>query len=85
MNAGELYQKPGCFSSVLIIRPIDFPEMCRRYDDLMLEYDLDDLWSAYEKRGTPWEVLDEGGKLGILWPSKINDWTLVATNKEEVL
>ena len=45
--------------------------MCDMYDDNCLEYDIDDLWDAYEERGVPWRVLTDSGQLTIIWPTDI--------------
>ena len=56
--------------SFLLIKEISFSELCHRHDELLLEYDPDDLWEAYEIRGPPWDVLDETGVTSLLWPEE---------------
>lgn len=51
----------------LIVRVIPFKELCDRHDDLMLEYDIDDMWEVYRDAGPCYEILREG-KLSIVWP-----------------
>lgn|GEM_PF-4711334 len=53
----------------LLIREITFSEMCGRYDDAELIYDPDDMANAYEERGTPWEVLEDG-HVKVWWPDE---------------
>lgn len=68
--------KPGSyvFSSTrsdnkvfLVTREISFSEYCKKHDDLMLEYDIDDAWSAWEKNGPCFEVLSSDGIVCIMW------------------
>jgi hypothetical protein len=56
----ELLIPGDIVSDRLLIREITFAEMCGRYDDAELIYDPDDMAKAYEERGTPWEVLEDG-------------------------
>ena len=51
----------------LLVKVINFHDMCARYDEHELEYDPDDLWEAYQRRGFPWEILVEG-HIHVWWP-----------------
>ncbi len=55
----------------LIVRAVPFKELCDRHDNLMLEYDIDDMWDVYNKSGPCYEILKDG-KLSIVWPKKEN-------------
>jgi len=67
VKAGDYILSLGC----LLIREVPFREMCRMYDDNCLEYDMDDLWDAYQERGTPWRAMSSSGKMTIIWPHEI--------------
>ena len=67
MKVGDYISSIG----YLLICEVPFNEMCKMYDDNYLEYDMDDLWNAYQRRGTPWRALTDTGKLAILWPDDI--------------
>ena len=45
---------------------MSFNDLCEKHDDLMLEYDVDDLWEAFESKGPCFEALCKG-KLIVLW------------------
>ena len=55
--------------SALLIKLINFHDMCARYDEHELEYDPDDLWEAYQRRGFPWDVL-RNGTVTVWWPDE---------------
>ena len=55
----------------MLIREVSFKEMCGMYDDNCLEYDMDDLWDAYQERGTPWRAMTTSGRMTIIWPNDI--------------
>ena len=76
MKAGDYI--PGL--GLTLIRELGFKEMCKMYDDNYLDYDLDDLWAAYEKRGTPWRVMLTSGKASILWPHEAEGYEIVSAN-----
>mgnify|MGYP001265244757 CR=1 FL=1 len=57
------------FNGLLLVRKINFHEMCARYDEHELEYDVDDLWEAYKTRGVPWDVL-KNGEMKVWWPDE---------------
>ena len=61
-----------------LIREVDFKEMCKMYDDNYLDYDVDDLWEAYEKRGTPWRVMLTSGKVSIVWPHEVEGHDVIS-------
>ena len=64
--------KPGDYREDLgglIIREVSFKELCEKHDDLMLEYDIDDLWDAYKKSGPCWMLMKEG-ELSVVWETK---------------
>ena len=64
--------KPGEFCEALgglIIREVSFKELREKHDDLMLEYDIEDLWEAYKKSGPCWMIMKEG-ELSIVWESR---------------
>ena len=73
MKAGDYIPSLG----YLLIREVNFKEMCGMYDDNCLEYDMDDLWDAYKERGTPWRALTKTGQTTIVWPSDISDCEVV--------
>lgn len=52
----------------LLVKAINFHDMCARYDENELEYDPDDLWGAYQRRGHPWEILVDG-QIYVWWPT----------------
>jgi len=62
----------------ILIREVPFKEMCGMYDDNCLEYDMDDLWDAYQERGTPWRAMTKTGETTIVWPNHIDDTELVS-------
>jgi hypothetical protein len=62
VKVGEYIQDAGA----LLIREMSFNDLCKKHDDLMLEYDVDDLWEAFESKGPCFEALS-GGKLIVLW------------------
>ena len=62
MKVGEYIQDAGA----LLIREMSFNDLCKKHDDLMLEYDVDDLWEAFESKGPCFEALCKG-KLIVLW------------------
>lgn len=53
---------------VLVVRELTFKEYCDKHDDLMLEYDIDDAFEAWEEKGPCFECLHPEGKLVVLWP-----------------
>lgn len=55
--------------SALLIKLINFHDMCARYDEHELEYDPDDLWEAYQRRGFPWDILLDG-VVKVWWPDE---------------
>lgn len=67
--------KPGDYLkkiSALIIREISFKEFCDKHDDLCLEYDITDLWEAWEKKGPCFEVLKDG-EIVAIWEKRVNN------------
>ena len=52
--------------NAIIIRELDFKQYCDKHDDLMLEYDVDDLWESWGERGKCFEALREG-RLIVIW------------------
>ena len=56
--------------NAIIIRELDFKQYCDKHDDLMLEYDVDELWSSWGERGRCFEVLREG-KLVVVWENNV--------------
>ena len=75
MKAGDYIPSLGC----LLIREVPFKEMCSMYDDNCLEYDMDDLWDAYQERGTPWRAMTAAsGRMTIIWPHEIEESELVS-------
>tara|TARA_B100000131_G_scaffold236699_1_gene228738 strand:- start:376 stop:591 length:216 start_codon:yes stop_codon:yes gene_type:complete len=53
--------------SALVVKEITFEEYCSRCDNLMIEYDIEDVWSKWKKSGPCFEVLHSGGELTIVW------------------
>lgn len=76
MRAGDVFLEEG-----ILIREIGFKEMCKRYDDNLLEYDIDDLWDAYSKRGTPWEILKPSGIISVVWPDNLKKDEVVSEGR----
>ena len=62
----------------MLIREVRFREMCKMYDDNCLEYDMDDLWDAYQERGTPWRAITTSGRMTIIWPHEIEESEVVS-------
>lgn len=61
--------KPGDYIesiNALVIREVSFKDLCDKHDDLLLEYDVDDLWEAYQERGPCFETL-QSEELIIVW------------------
>ena len=52
--------------SAMIIRKVPFKEICDRADEELLEYDIKDMWSVWQKTGC-YEVLRDGN-LVWWWP-----------------
>lgn len=52
----------------ILIKELSFKAICDKYDDHLLEYDIDDLWDAYKSRGAPWEIMKPSGKMSVIWP-----------------
>ena len=50
------------------------------YDDNYLDYDVDDLWEAYEKRGTPWRAMLTSGKVSIVWPHEVEGHDVISVS-----
>ena len=66
----------------LLVKVINFHDMCARYDEHELEYDPDDLWDAYQRRGFPWDVL-VNGELTTWWPDHLPEVLLVLKSPNE--
>ena len=62
MKPGEYIRETGA----LVVREISFNDLCEKHDDLMLEYDVDDLWDAFNSKGPCFEALLDG-RLVVLW------------------
>jgi len=77
MKVGDYIPSRGC----LLVCEVPFKEMCGMYDDNCLEYDMDDLWDAYQERGTPWRVMTDTGQLMIIWPSGITKEEIVSNEE----
>jgi|TARA_E500000331_G_scaffold296690_1_gene295498 hypothetical protein len=58
----------------LVIREMTFKEYCDRHDDLMLEYDIDDAWEAWQRMGPCFEVMKDG-RLMVFWPPEGSEET----------
>jgi len=74
MKEGDYISSHG----YLLVCEVSFKEMCSMYDDNCLEYDMDDLWNAYQERGTPWRALTDLGRLTIVWPSEISEEEVIS-------
>lgn len=57
--------------SFLVIRELSFSEYCDKHDDLMLEYDIDDAWSAWETSGPCFETLSLDGEISVIWKNNM--------------
>ena len=53
----------------MVVRKIPFKEVCDRADDKLLEYDIDDMWEAWNRTGC-YEILYEGD-LVWWWPKDL--------------
>ncbi len=65
--------QPGDYiesKNALIIRELNFKQYCDKHDDLMLEYDVDELWESWGERGKCFEALHEG-RLVVVWEKRV--------------
>ena len=55
---------------MLVIHEFTFSEYCAKHDDLGLEYDIDEAWENWQKRGPLFQVLNKDGKVEPVWSEK---------------
>ena len=78
MKHGDMVLLPegsGSFTCALIVREMTFKAYCDKHDELMLEYDINSAWEAWESRGPTYEVLTSDSTLKIVWPDQIESVT----------
>ncbi len=68
MKVGDIVlpEFPGG-ASALVVKEMSFREYCEKYDDLVLEYDVDSAWIEWEKHGPTFEVLHSDGNITVVW------------------
>ena len=54
----------------MIVHEFTFKQYCEKHDDLGLEYDIDDAWENWQKNGPLFQIIDENGKISVMWRSK---------------
>ena len=68
MKTGDLVNFKGNLR--LVIHEFTFKQYCEKHDDLGLEYDIDDAWENWQKNGPLFQIIDENGKIGVMWRNK---------------
>ena len=54
-------------SAQVVLKELSFSEYVEKCDSLMLEYDIDDAWKAWQSKGPCYEVLNSLGEVKIVW------------------
>jgi hypothetical protein len=55
---------------LLVISEMSFKDYCDKHDELMLEYDVDEAWEAWQKNGPCFEALHSDGKVVVVWANE---------------
>jgi hypothetical protein len=55
---------------LLIVRQMSFKDYCDKHDELMLEYDVDEAWHGWQKRGPCFEAVHPERGILVVWPDE---------------